>query len=167
MMDRRNVPSFQPEYPDVRRQPRTFRIVLDSVHSLDGSTLTEAKFHVRLPDCEFNAKRLVLFVESIVHSKEPEDNEKVDKYPLYLELAEVKDPLSWSSQHNGPHGILAMTGSRTHVRTGNLDSIGATVVDRNLFERPITLRWVCHDEPVEDVVTNNWAVSLVLIDEGL
>jgi hypothetical protein len=160
--------SGPPRFRDMRKEPRAIKVVLDSASTRRG-TLTAAEFDVRLPiNDDFRSDKVIVVVESIVHATGPQNNANVDAYPTYVSIHELRNPYSWDSRTNAPHGIIAVTGSRNYQNSSQKDLGGATLVDRTLFDRPVTLRFTSphYDTTAAGGVSNNWTVVLSLWDAG-
>jgi hypothetical protein len=154
--------------PDMRKVPRAIKIVLNSSNRARG-TLQAAEFDVRLPiNADFNADRLIMVVESLVHATGPNNNANVDAFPTYVAVREFRNPYSWDSRTSGPHGVIAVTGSRNFQNSSQKDVGGATLVDRRLFDRPITIEFSSpgYDVTAAGGVTNDWSLVLSLWDAG-
>lgn len=154
---------------DMRKVPRAIKIVLNSANRENNSSLTSAVFNVRLPiNADFNADRLIMVVESLVHATGPNNNTNLEQFPTHVSIAEFRNPYSWDSSTKGPHGIIAVTGSRNYQNSSQKDLGGATLVDRRLFDRPICVTFTSpnYDTTAANGVTNNWTLVLSLWDAG-
>jgi hypothetical protein len=167
--------SFETSFPkqafagkDMKKVPRAIKIVLNSANR-DSGSLTEAMFNIRLPiNAEFNADRLIMVVESLVHATGPNNNTNIDVFPTHVAISEFRNPYSWESRTKGPHGIIAVTGSRNYQNSSQKDLGGATLVDRRLFDRPITITFTSpnYTTSAANGVSNDWTLVLSLWDAG-
>jgi hypothetical protein len=168
--------SFHSDFPkgkfagkDMRKVPRALKIVLNSANREAGSPLHAAVFNVRLPiNADFNADRMIMVVESLVHAVVPNNNTNIDIFPTHVSIREFRNPYSWESSTQGPHGIIAVTGSRNFQNSSQKDLGGATLVDRRLFDRPITIDFTSplYNTSAANGVTNDYTLVLSLWDEG-
>jgi hypothetical protein len=157
-----------PRFRDMRKEPRAIKVVLHSGNRVRG-TLQAAEFDVRLPvNNDFQSDKLIMVVESLVHATGPNNNANIDAFPTYVSIQEFRNPFSWDSRTNGPHGIVAVTGSRNFQNASQKDLGGATLVDRTLFDRPITIVFASPNYVVTAAggVSNDWTLVLSLWDAG-
>lgn len=158
--------ALHPAYPAIRKKPRAFKILLNS-YDREGGTLQAPVFRVNLPDT-FIAKRLYLSVDTLVHATLPASNTNVDLYPTMVTIRELRNPYSWSSTSKQPHGVLQVTGTRNFQNAQPRDESSCTVVDRTLFDRPITVELTSayYNVTGTNGIANDWSVMLSVWDAG-
>lgn len=157
---------FEPEYPKVRKVPRSFKILLNS-QDRDAGSLTAATFNVTLPDTFIN-KRLNLVVDGIVHNTSPNANANLDLYSYHIRIAELKNPYSYCSNCKNTSSSIALCQGKTWFNHSQRDLGGATLVDATLFQRPITIEIYSPHFTTSAAggVVNDWSLSITAYDAG-
>lgn len=162
----KKMPAFHPTYPAIKKKQRTARIVLRGADRLSGS-LSSAQFYVQLPDT-FISKRLKVVVESFLVATAPLSSTNLETYPYCINIRELKNPYSYESTNKGTHGIIACLQTRNFQNASTSSTACSTLVDRDVFQRPITIdiSSTYFDVTAANGLSNGWTLVLAIVDEG-
>lgn len=164
-MEKSTTP-FAPAFPAIEKKERTARVVLNSGDRLSGS-LTSAQFYVQLPT-NFLSPRLKVVIESFLESTAPNSSVNLEAYPYMVSIRELRNPYSWESTQKGTHGIILVAQTRNFQNASTTSTASSTLVDRQLFQRPITIDITSphFDVTTTGGVTNSWSLVLGIVDDG-
>lgn len=157
---------FSPSHPKITKEPRVFRIVLNSADRASGS-LTDALYNITLPD-NFLSTRYTVVLESIYHDQGTEANASLDKYAYSVRLEGLNSPYSFHSQTGLPTNILAVVKGRTYLNPSPVNMSGLLGTDHTLFNRPVRLQLTTQANGVDitQVAVNDWTATLLIYDFG-
>jgi hypothetical protein len=136
-----------------------FKAYLNSWDRGSGS-VTSAGFFVELPN-EFHSKNVLISVDSFVYDDGVATETKVT--PTYIEIPELRSPLSWYSGTCNPTGILQLISTTSFQSSGN--SPQGVYANSSLFKNPITIEFIVPPE-TEQWITDNWSLVLSIYDAG-
>lgn len=153
-------------FTPVKKQPKCFKVILNSGDRQAGSTLQSARFKVNLPQT-FQNRKLNLVVDSFIVASSPNSVSNLPLFPYYIRFIELRNPYSYNSMTQTTSGVILLTTGTSYFNQSPRDKGGMTIVDANLFDRQFTVDFFSphFDTTAANGLSNAWSICLSLWDD--